>query len=346
MADKTVTVKLSGGTYTTLALAIAGELVANANLVTMEGILTISIEGDWSGTPDTAAVNVDGFTTSAVYYVNIRTDTANRPTGKWDTTRYILQQADATVLQINDNYVRINGLQIACTTPTGNDRILIQVGNLANGANLICISNCILKGHAHATYNQRGIQIGGDYANANIWNCLVYNFGTIAGDYGIQLNAGGTVAEKIYSCTVIGGQYGIYHGAGIVTCKNCYAGGAGTADYQGSPTLTTCASEDNTGTAGLQEIIVNTTNFVNISAGTEDFRLPSGSGLIDVGTDTSGESSPLDFTDDIAGDIRDASWDIGADEYKAAGGGVDTAKKRMSATHLLVPSFPMAILPD
>jgi hypothetical protein len=30
----------------------------------------------------------------------------------------------------------------------------------------------------------------------------------------------------------------------------------------------------------------------------------------------------------------------------AGGGGVDTAKKRMSATHLLVPSFPMAILPD
>jgi len=30
----------------------------------------------------------------------------------------------------------------------------------------------------------------------------------------------------------------------------------------------------------------------------------------------------------------------------AGGGGADTAKKRMSATHLLVPSFPMAILPD
>jgi hypothetical protein len=30
----------------------------------------------------------------------------------------------------------------------------------------------------------------------------------------------------------------------------------------------------------------------------------------------------------------------------AGGGGVDTAKKRMSATHLLVPSYPMAILPD
>jgi hypothetical protein len=30
----------------------------------------------------------------------------------------------------------------------------------------------------------------------------------------------------------------------------------------------------------------------------------------------------------------------------ASGGGVDTAKKRMSATHLLMPGFPMAILPD
>jgi len=33
-------------------------------------------------------------------------------------------------------------------------------------------------------------------------------------------------------------------------------------------------------------------------------------------------------------------------EPAAGGGGADTAKKRMSATHLLVPSFPMAILPD
>jgi len=32
--------------------------------------------------------------------------------------------------------------------------------------------------------------------------------------------------------------------------------------------------------------------------------------------------------------------------YTTAGGGIDTAKKRMSATHLLVPSYPMAILPD
>jgi len=30
----------------------------------------------------------------------------------------------------------------------------------------------------------------------------------------------------------------------------------------------------------------------------------------------------------------------------AASGGADTAKKRMSATHLLMPGFPMAILPD
>jgi len=45
------------------------------------------------------------------------------------------------------------------------------------------------------------------------------------------------------------------------------------------------------------------------------------------------------YLDDIK---ADTSY-IGA---YAAGGGVDTAKKRMSATHLLVPSFPMAILPD
>ena len=40
------------------------------------------------------------------------------------------------------------------------------------------------------------------------------------------------------------------------------------------------------------------------------------------------------------------SSEIAVFKAAAAGGGVDTAKKRMSATHLLMPGFPMAILPD
>jgi hypothetical protein len=79
--------------------------------------------------------------------------------------------------------------------------------------------------------------------------------------------------------------------------------------------MTTCASSDATGSAGLQNIAANTTNFTNVTAGSEDFHLPAGSALIDVGTDTSGDAAPLNFTDDIDGVTRTGTWDIGADEY-------------------------------
>jgi hypothetical protein len=57
MANKTVTVG-PGKTYATLQAAITGEVSANANLVTMGGILNIVLYAF----KDTTAVNVTGFT--------------------------------------------------------------------------------------------------------------------------------------------------------------------------------------------------------------------------------------------------------------------------------------------
>jgi hypothetical protein len=104
-----------------------------------------------------------------------------------------------------------------------------------------------------------------------------------------------------------------------MTCKNCYARADPGYAYSGTITKTTCASADTTGSAGLQNIAVNTTNFTNVTAGAENFDLPLGSALIDVGTDTSGDAAPLNFTTDIVARTRGATWDIGAFEYVAGG---------------------------
>jgi hypothetical protein len=61
----------------------------------------------------------------------------------------------------------------------------------------------------------------------------------------------------------------------------------------------------------------STAQFTNVTGGSENFRLVSGSYLIDTGTDTSGEGAPLNFTDDIVGTTR-SDWDVGAFEYVAA----------------------------
>jgi hypothetical protein len=64
MANKTVTVKTSGGDYTSLNAALAGEaidLVANTRILTIECYAFT----------DTTAVTISGYTSDESYYVNM-----------------------------------------------------------------------------------------------------------------------------------------------------------------------------------------------------------------------------------------------------------------------------------
>ena len=68
-------------------------------------------------------------------------------------------------------------------------------------------------------------------------------------------------------------------------------------------------------------VALDTDTFVNVTGGSEDFHLAAdgNSPLMGVGVDTSGDSAPLDFTTNIDGETRDATWDIGADSWVASG---------------------------
>jgi len=299
--------------YASLSLAEAG---LQKDLDTADEQMTIHCRGT-AGTPDVSAVLVDGWITSAADNLVIQVDLTDRGSAVWDTSHYHLQVSDTHCLQVNEDYVWIDGLQIATVSPAGSDRGCFTIGNLTNGANQIYVTNCIMKGHKHASYTQSVFKIGGDYVNLTAWNVLVYNLGVTASTC-FLLMSGGTVSQNLYNCVAISGNYGFYRGSGTVTLKNCYGGGTATGDYEGTIPKTTCASEDATGSVGLTGIAVSTDNFVNVSEGTEDFRLPLGSALIDVGTDLSAT-----FTVDIVGTTRPTgvnTWDIGIYEFVAAGG--------------------------
>jgi hypothetical protein len=319
-ADKSVTVKPTGGTYTTLAGAIAGELVANADLTAMAGILNIEIGGTWSSA-DTTAVVIDGFTTSAVYYVNIYTVSPARHAGIWSTSKYILAVSGGIGIDVEDNYVTIDGLQIS-VTDTANVYGIGGTGALSTGANRIVISNNIIKGPNTSSNGFYGIASQGTDCNYYVYNCVVYGFGTT--NTRALLQNGTTTTMSLYSSTIISGDYCIRCLAGTITAKNVYAGGGTTEDWYGvgsGITCTTCMSSDAATRAGVtKSIALNTTNFTNVTYATADYHVPLGSALIGVGTDTSGDAAPMNFTTDIDGETRSGTWDIGADEYIAAGG--------------------------
>src|SRR5688500_12960810 len=85
---------------------------------------------------DTAALTIVGWTTSAANYISIRTDTAGRHDGKWNTSKYRLYVENSTPINQQEDYVRIEGLQIGCHTPPGVSRhaAMTMTTALASGA--------------------------------------------------------------------------------------------------------------------------------------------------------------------------------------------------------------------
>jgi len=301
MADKTVTVRPSGGDYTSLQAAITGEVSANANLVTMAGILTISIEGDWSGGTDTTAVVLTGFTTSADYYVKVVTDSSNRAdkTGI-NTSRYILQLDSTRDFRVQQNYTVIDGLQIDCTT----SGYCFEV----NSANTnIVVKNC------YARYQNGGTGYVTSNAGASIKveNSISFNGGTAeaASTQGFYCIAGTMV---VYNCVAAYANDGMERDAGTMTVVNSAVFGS-TDDFDGTISIDYCASDDGDGTNAIAPSGGAWTNeFSDPVNG--DFTLLNGGNLYDAGIGPSSDANVP--TTDIDGTTRSgASCDIGADEY-------------------------------
>lgn len=270
----------------------------------------INIIGDWTGVDDSTAVTFDGVSMSVANYVLARTIGEARHNGVYDDTGsfYRLKLANSSVLQIYDDYVRIDGLQINKTASNaGNQDCVSIIPNGGAGAADIRISNCIILGANNSSYTENGIEVWvGDNEIVYIWNTMVYNIHTTAGvTYAILSWSGTALGEVyVYNCTTHGGWDGIGRATGVMTVKNCYSGGAGNKCYSGTMTMVTCASSDSTGSAGLQSIAYDTSTFVNVTSGLEDHNLPVGSPLIGVATNTSGDDPPLNFNDDMIGKER------------------------------------------
>jgi hypothetical protein len=272
-----------------------------------------------AGTADTAAVADTGMVTTPTNYVKIYVDQADRHAGVWDATKYRLSVTNANALYLESDDIWIDGLQIEVTANTA---AYCNIYSLSDSR--IDISNCILRGLDNAFYASGGILLS-VVGTANIWNTFVYGFANGNATPICMIGAG---TANVYSCVAISetNGYGILRSVGTLVCKNTYAR-AGTAyAFSGTMTCTNCASADHTaddhgGANNLVDIAYGADTFVNVTATTEDFHLAADglSPLQGTGTNTTGDSAPLNFTTDIDGQTIGASWSIGADNIAGSG---------------------------
>ena len=305
MANKTVTVKSASGDYTTLNAALAGE---SANLVTGTCILTIEC---YAMQDTTAAGTGTGYTTNASYYINIVAPAGNRHTGIRSTSAYRLEPTVnyGWALTIEEAYTRVTYLQIRNASAFNSGALNVDATNCL-------IRECLVYDTEGASSDGRGI-VGGQTTNYFI-NCIVLN--CIDG-FRITENS-----NIVYNCVSLNNTgYGFQiTGFKTLVAKNCYAGANGT-DYQvdtnGTLTKTTCHASDTTGNTQTACSTSSGAYFTNVTAGTENIHIGASSALIGVGTDLHADGT-FAFNTDIDGETRpDGAWDVGADEYVAAGGG-------------------------
>lgn len=304
----TRTIKSAGGDYTSLSAWEAGR---QADLVAGD-IIEVA---ECYSMADTTNVIINGWTTDATRYIRVYTPAAERHDGKWNTAKYYLSVNSnfAVPMRIFEDYVRLEGLQIewaAGTAANGASAVVIASQTSAAGSYLL-FDSCICKTASTRANFAKCFDIG---AGTNEFrNCVGY----LAAEEGIlfsfQTHA---PTGNVYNCVFTQCNIGISRTSGTIAATNCYCGANTTADYNGTITLTTCASSDTTGSASLQSIAHATGSgayFTNISAGTEDYHIGASSALKDVGTDLSGT-----FTTDIDGQTRSGTWDVGIDEIISA----------------------------
>jgi hypothetical protein len=329
MANKTVTVKSSGGDYTSLNSALAGE---STNLVSNTRILTINCTG-FEDT--TAATTGAGYTTSSSYYIKIVGDNY---TGKSSSSCYrlnIVTTGYITILNITAGSTQV--YNVGFTGHYVEDYRTITAIDMSSGpqSNYV-VDSCIFYDLFNTSYTLTsaiGILWSRD---ATIRNNVFYNLshsscanGSKAlyeiGGFGSPIVENNTIYNVAVSSSV-----GIYITCTNATVRNNLVLNSGT-DYYPVTTwniFSTCGSSDTSGTSGLRSLVASN-QFTNLGAGTEDLSLKGGADSIGVGTDLSSS-----FTTDITGATRTVPWDIGAFMYTSSSVDATVTATGLTATTL------------
>ena len=287
---------------------------------TLSDAVTIHCKGTAADT--TAVVLPASVVSTATNYILITTDAADRHDGKWNTGKYRLEFTNPSPngIECGSDYVTWRGIQFKLIASADGKRCF-EAGDYHAASSRLWIDKCIFIGDITSAYDSMILIEDGD-ADRPVFltNCLFYDMKYAAfGDTRILRAAGGNTVT-VYNCTFQNNYLGVMQAAGTVLLKNCLFSG-NTGDTEGTISTSSdynATSKANFGagyTTNTNDRVSQTFTFVN-EAG-DDFHLASG----DAGAKDFGVSDPGSglYSDDIDGVARSGSWDIGADEYVAAG---------------------------
>ena len=268
----------------------------------------------------TTVLTIDGATTDATRYLELTVNSAYRHAGLWSTGKQNWQVSDtSTILFLQDSFVRVSYFQIKNTHATAGG------GCIALNATGCRVEQCILwETDASPGDSSCGVYVGAAGTNAIIRNSVCYNH--FNGIFFHTTATGGEIDNCITTANDNAGVRTQSLGSGLLL-KNHYSGGNTNRNYNEAGNLDitdwTCTTSMSSNTEVTEPGITNsiawsTANFTNVTAGSIDVHLVTGSALINVATDLSAS-----FTIDYLGATRPTganTWDVGPHEFVAAGG--------------------------
>ena len=222
--------------------------------------------------------------------------------------------AATTTVLAQENYNRISNLQVSSTGSSSSGLNLVGTNTVAN--------NLVVEGTYTGTSTGSGVlALGVGNTDVSTIKNSVFILRTSAADHIVGT---GTALPSFYNCTFVASDdhatapvsVFLSGASGTVTVQNCaiFAGDSTKAIKAGSATFnfTTCYS-DISGTSGVTQTTYGNA-FENVNDATHDFRLKSGSALIDTGT-----TDATNAANDIAGTARPsgAAYDVGCWELVA-----------------------------
>ena len=304
----------TGGDYTTLQ---SWEDASPANLVTSDQI--------WRG----ECFNQEFFSSSATLLTVSGTTT--------DATRYKELTTYAGASFVDNASVQTNALRYNASNGAGIRNTYAWSPAVSLNESYFRISKLQISGSANAAFSSTasdGLVVDKcifEASSTSVEPFKAYGTGTVKNSLFIQRSTNLVAAlsngTNAYNCTFARtgtGTASIIRGSySTSTLKNCaFFGGATTlASGSSTRTYTTCYTDTASPPSGCTTVAYDTSTgsgFQNITDSTRDFRIKSGSALLDVGT-TDTTNGP----NDIAGTARPqgSAYDVGAWELVVGGGG-------------------------